>query len=166
VAEDVCGVESLSGDVDFKGFSEFGGNLVEDLCGEVIVSEELLVAFECASAESRAWFEVECILDVGAEDVGFDGLLCIPVEEVGEEDESGHGIKFFGGSTKGVAEVFGEVSHRHEFEEDMSEDALPAVFDDFPSGGWDDTLERVEESILSWVDGGKALLAPYVQLVL
>ena len=152
VAEDVRGVESLAGDVEFEVFGEFGGDFVEDDRGEFIVSKESLIAFEGAGGESRAWFGVEGILDVGAKDVGFDGLVGVPAVEVGEEDESRHGIEFFGGRACGVAEVFGEVSDGHEFEEDLSEDALPAGFDDFPTGGWDDAVEGVEESVLSRVD--------------
>ena len=49
VAEDVGRVESLSGDVEVEGVDEFRGDLVEDACGEVVVAEELLIAFEGAS---------------------------------------------------------------------------------------------------------------------
>ncbi len=153
VAEDVGGVKSLTGDVEVECGDEFGGDLVEDVSGEVIVSEELLIAFEGARAECGAGFEVQGILDIGSEDVGFDGLLSDPAEEVGEEDETGHGVEFFGGSACGVAEVLGELSDGHDIEDGMSKDPLPAVSDDGPSGRRNNPLERVEESVLSGVDG-------------
>jgi hypothetical protein len=68
---------------------------IKDRRGEIIVAEELLIAFEGAAGESDAGFEVQGVLDVGSEDVGFDGLCSLSVEEVGEEDEAGHGIEFF-----------------------------------------------------------------------
>ena len=92
VAEDMGGVESLPGDVEVEGPDEFRGDRFEDPCGEVMVAEELLIAFEGARAECGARFEVEGVLHIGAKDVRFDGLLSVPVEEVGEEDESGHGV--------------------------------------------------------------------------
>src|SRR3954453_6320902 len=99
-----------------------------------------------------AVFGVEGVLDVVAEDVGFDGLLRVPVEEVGEEDEAGHGIEFFGGGAEGVAEVFGQFTDGQNLEDGMSKDALPAVFDDLPPGRWYDPFEGVEEAVLSGID--------------
>ena len=136
VAEDVGGVESLPGDVEVEGVDEFRGDLFEDACGEVVVAEELLIAFEGASAECGAGFEVQGVLDVGSEDVGFDGLLSVPVEEVGEEDEAGHGIEFFGGSAEGFAEVLGEVIDGHDLKETWRKtpcQPLPMIFR--PAGG-------------------------------
>ena len=153
VAEDMGRVESLPGDVEVEGVDEFRGDLVEDACGEVIVAEELLIAFEGASAECGAGFEVQGVLDVGSKDVRFDGLLSVPVEEVGEEDESGHGIEFFGGSAEGFAEVLGEVIDGHDLKDDMPKDPLPTVADDLASGRWNNPLEGVEEAVLSGVDG-------------
>jgi len=63
VAEDVGRVESLSGDVEFEGFDESRGDLVEDACGEVVVPEELLIAFEGARAECNARLGVEGVLE-------------------------------------------------------------------------------------------------------
>src|SRR3954453_14060682 len=83
----------------------------------------------------------------------FDGLLSVPVEEVGEEDESGHGIEFFGGGACGVTEVLGELVDGQDLEDGMSEDPLPTVSDDRPTGRRNDPLERVEEAVLSGVDG-------------
>ena len=153
VAEDVGRVEPLSGDVEIEGTDELGGDLLEDACGEVVVAEELLIAFEGASADGGAGLEVQGVLDVGAEDVGFDGLLGGPAEEVGEEDEAGHGIEFLGGGAEGVAEVLAEFADGHDFEEDMAKDALPAVADDLPPGRRDDPFKGVEEAVLSGVDG-------------
>jgi len=153
VAEDVGRVESLSGDVEVEGVDEFRGDLVEDACGEVVVAEELLIAFEGASAECGAGFEVQGVLDVGSEDVGFDGLLSVPVEEVSEEDEARHGIEFFGVSAEGFAEVLGEVIDGHDLKDDMTKDPLPAVADDLVSCRWNDPFEGVEEAVLSGVDG-------------
>ena len=59
--------------------------------------EELLRAFDGARAECDARLGVEGVLDVGMEDVGDDGLVRVPVEEVGEEDEAGHGKEFLVG---------------------------------------------------------------------
>src|SRR4051812_46008879 len=84
-------LESLPGDVEVEGPDELGGDLVEDACGEVMVAEESLIAFEGAGAEGGAGFEVQGVRDLGSEDVDFDGLLSVPVEEVGEEDEARHG---------------------------------------------------------------------------
>jgi len=86
------------------------------------------------------------------EDVGFDGLLRVPVEEVGEEDEAGHGKEFFGGSAAGVAEVFRQIADGHDFEDGVSKEPLPAVFDDLPACRRDDPLEGVEEAVLSGVN--------------
>src|SRR3954453_19808126 len=83
----------------------------------------------------------------------FDGLLSVPVEEVGEEDESGHGLEFFGGGACGVTEVLGELVDGHDFEDGMSKDPLPTVGDDRPAGGWNHPLEGVEDAVLSGVDG-------------
>ncbi len=120
--------------------------------GEVVVAEELLIAFECASGESGARFVIEGVLDVGAEDVGFNGVLSGAVEEVGEEDEAGHGIEFFGGSGEGVTEVFGKIANGHDLENGMSKDALPAVGDDLDACGRYDPLEGVEEAVLSGIE--------------
>ena len=54
---------------------------------------------------------------------------------------------------EGVAEVFREVTDGHQFEQYVSEDGLPAVRNDLLPCRWDDPLERVEESVLSGVDG-------------
>jgi hypothetical protein len=153
MAEDVGGVEPLSGDVEVECVDEFGSDLIEDLGGEVVLAEELLIAFEGSRGESGAWFEVQGVLDVGSEDVGFDGVLSVPVEEVGEEDEAGHGIEFFGGSAEGVTEMLGELADRHDFEDDVSKDALPAAGDDLDACGRYDPLEGVKEAVLSGIDG-------------
>ena len=70
MAEDVGRVESLAGDVEVEGVDEPGGDLVEDLCSEVVVAEESLIAFESSCGESSARFGVEGVLDVVAKDVG------------------------------------------------------------------------------------------------
>jgi hypothetical protein len=49
--------------------------------------------------------------------------------------------------------MVGEFGDGHEFQEDVSEDALPARGDDPLADGRDDPLERVEEVVLSGVDG-------------
>jgi hypothetical protein len=153
VAEDVGRVEALSRDVEVQGADEFGGDLIEDLCGGVDVAEESLIAFEGARAERGARLGVQGILDVGAKDVSLDGLLRVLAEEVGEEDQAGHGIKFFGGGAQGVAEVFRQLADGQDLEGDMSNDPLPSVGDELPSGRRDDPFEGVEESVLSRVDG-------------
>ena len=79
-----------------------------------------------------AGLEVQGVLDVGAEDVGLDGLLGGPAEEVGEEDEPGHGVELLGGGAEGVAEVSSEFGDGHDLEEDVAKDALPSVGDDPP----------------------------------
>src|SRR5205823_14871073 len=119
------------------------GDLVEDRCGEVVVAEELLIAFEGSCAERDARFGVEGVLDVVAKDGGFDRLLRVPVEEVGEEDKAGHGIEFFGGSAEGVAEVFRQFADGHDLEDGMSKGALPAVSEDLPPGRWYDPFKGV-----------------------
>ena len=88
-----------------------------------------------------------------AEDVGFDGFLGGPAEEVGEEDEAGHGIEFLGGSAESVAEVLGQFADGHDFEEACRKtpcQPLPMIL---PAGGRNDPLEGVEEAVLSGVDG-------------
>ena len=138
---------------EVEGVNEFRGDLVEDACGKVVVAEELLIAFEGASAECGAGFEVQGVLDVRSEDVGFDGLLSVPVEEVSEEDEARHRIEFFGVSAEGFAEVLGKVIDGHDLKDDMAKDSLPAVADDLASRRWNDPFEGVEEAVLSGVDG-------------
>jgi hypothetical protein len=49
--------------------------------------------------------------------------------------------------------VFSEITDGHEFQEDMSKDALPSVANDPASGGGNHTVEGVKEAILSRVDG-------------
>ena len=84
VAEDVGRVSRCRETSRSRGAStSFGGDLVEDACGEVVVAEELLIAFEGASDKCCAGFEIKAIWTA---DVGFDGLLSVPVEEV-EEDQ-------------------------------------------------------------------------------
>ena len=131
---------------------EAGGDVVEDACGEVVLSEQLLVAFEGARADRGAGLEVQGVLDIGAEDVGLDGLLGSPAEEVGEEDEPGHGVELLGGCAEGVTEVAAEFVNGHDLEEDVAKDALPAVGDDPPPDGRDDAVEGVEEAVLSGID--------------
>ena len=65
--------------------------------GEVVLSEQLLVAFDGARGDRGAGLEVQGVLDIGAQDVGFGGLLGGPAEEVGEEDERGQGVELLGG---------------------------------------------------------------------
>ena len=77
----------------------------------------------------------------------------VPAEEVGEEDEPGHGIEFFGVSPHGVAEVVAELGDGHDFEEDVAKDPLPTVGEDPPSDRRDNALEGVEEAVLSGIDG-------------
>lgn len=153
MAEDMGRVEPLAGDVEIECPDEPVGDVLEDAGGEVVVAEELLIAFDGACGDRGAGFAVECVLDVGAEDVGFGGLLGGPSEEVGEEDEPGHGIEFLGGRAQGVAEVLSEFADGHHFEQDVAEDALPAVADDLPPGRRYDPVKGVEEAVLSRVDG-------------
>ncbi|MGC8643882.1 MAG: hypothetical protein ACP5XB_28810 [Isosphaeraceae bacterium] len=141
VAEDMGRVEPLSADIKVEDVDEFLGDLVEDAGREVVVAEELLIAFQGACGERDAGFEVQGILNVGSEDVGFDGLLSGPVEEVGQEDEAGHGIEFFGGSAEGFTEVLGEVIDGHDLEDGMSKNPLPAVADDLASRRWNDPFK-------------------------
>jgi hypothetical protein len=75
------------------------------------------------------------------------------VEKVGEKDQAGHGIEFFGGSAQGVAEVGAEFGDGHHFEQDVAEDALPSFLDDLPAGRRDNTIKGVEEAVLSRIDG-------------
>ena len=79
-------------------------------------------------------------------------MIVIPLKEVGEKDEAGRGIEFFGGCAEGLTEVFGEFANGQDFEDGMSEDPLPTVFDNRPAGRWNNPLKRVEEAILSGVD--------------
>ena len=46
-------VEPLSGDIEIERFDEAGSDLLEDARGEVVLSEQLLVAFDGA-AETAA----------------------------------------------------------------------------------------------------------------
>ena len=67
VAEDMGRVEPLPGDVEIEGLDESGGDVVEDAGGEVVVAEELLVAFDGTGGDLDARLEVQGVLDVGAE---------------------------------------------------------------------------------------------------
>jgi hypothetical protein len=146
-------VEALAGDIEIECPDEAVGDVLEDACGEVVFAEELLVAFDGASGDRDAGLKVQGVLDVGAKDVDFSGLLGGPSEEVGEEDEPGHRIEFLGGRAEGVVEVLREFADGHDFEQDVAEDALPAVADDLPSGRRYDPFKGVEEAVLSRVDG-------------
>ena len=152
VAQDVGRVEPLAGDVEIEDLDESGGDVLEDACGELVVAEELLIAFEAARADHGAGLKVQGVLDIGAEDVGLDGLLGSPAEEVGEEDEPGHRVELLGGCVAGVTEVAVEFVDGHDLEEDVAKDALPAVSDDPPPDGRDDAIEGVEEAVLPGID--------------
>ena len=52
VTEDMGRVEPLAGDVEFEGVDKSGGDVVEDQGGEVVVAEELLIAFEGARGDA------------------------------------------------------------------------------------------------------------------
>ena len=49
--------------------------------------------------------------------------------------------------------MLGELADGHDFEDGVSKDPLPAVADDLPSRRWNNPFERVEEAVLSGVDG-------------
>jgi len=153
VAADVGRVEPLAGDGEIVRPDKAGGDVLEDARGEIVVAEQRLIAFDGACGDRDARFEVQGVLDVGAEDVGFGGLPGGPAEEVGEEDEPGHGIEFLGGGAEGVAEVGGEFADGHDFEQDMANESLPAVADDLSPRRRDDAIEGVEEAVLPGVDG-------------
>jgi hypothetical protein len=103
--------------------------------------------------DNDAGLGVEGVLDVGAEDIRLGGLLGGPAKEVGQEDQAGHGVELLGGPAPVRAEMVSQFVDGHEFEEDMSKDALPAVGDDALARGGDNAVEGVGGAGLSGVDG-------------
>ncbi len=49
--------------------------------------------------------------------------------------------------------MLAQFTDGHQFEQDMSEDALPAFRNQLPPNGREDALEGVKEPLLSGVDG-------------
>jgi len=153
MTEHMSRIKTLPGDVEGEGVDESGGDVLEDLGREVVVAEVLAITFDGSTRDFNPRLEIRGILDVGSKYIRFNGLVGGPVEEVAKEDEPCHGKEFLGGSAQGMAEVLGEIDDGHEFEKDMPKDGLPTVADDPPSDGRDDALKRVEEAVLSRIDG-------------
>ena len=95
---------------------------------------------------------IECVFDVDTELEVFDRLKVGPAEEVGEEDDTGHGVEFFGGGAGEFAESSEQFSDGHFFEEDMPEQGLPSLGDNFGASWSDELFEGVEKSLLSRID--------------
>src|SRR4029077_12347517 len=72
VAEDVGRVEPLSGNIEVQRLDEPGGDVLEDAYGEIVLPEQLLVAFEGARGDLDSRLQVQGVLDVGSKDVGLD----------------------------------------------------------------------------------------------
>ncbi len=152
VRKDVGRVEPLAGDVEFELFRQSNRHVVEDLSGQFVLAKELLVTLDGARRHFNTGLQVQGILDVTAEDVSLGGLLGGPVEKVGHEDQAGHRIQFLGGGSQFPAEMLGQFTHGHQFEEDVSKDSLPARADYPLTGARYDTVEWVKEAALSRVD--------------
>ena len=72
--------------------------------------------------------------------------------EVGEKNESRHGIEFFSRGADGRIEMTPQFADRHQDEDDMSKDGLPAGIDDLASDFGDEPMKRVEEAVLLGID--------------
>ena len=51
--------------------------------------------------------------------------------------------------------MLSELGDGHELEENVAQEALPAVGEDPPPDGRDDTVEGIEQAVLSGIDGVK-----------
>ena len=141
-------------DVEFEKIDECVRDVVHDLGGAIVVEEKLALAFEGAVAEFvLAGFEIEGELDVGAKEVGFDGLGIGPVEGLLKEEQTGDGIEFFGGPAEDGVEVRAELADGHELQEGGAEKGRPAVVKAFARQWGKDAVEGVEEGDLSGIDG-------------
>ena len=152
VAENVGGIKSLASDVEFKDFSKMGGDACEEIGGEVLFAEELLIAFERAEADIVAGFDIESEFEIVIELEVMEGLLVSPAEEISDEDEACHSVEFFGGGTEMFGEVFRKSFDGHFFEKDGAEGTLPAILENFETGVGEKPVEWVEKAFLSWVD--------------
>ena len=124
----------------------------EEIGGEVVFAEELLISFERAKADVVAGFDVEGEFDIVIELEAVEGLLVSPAEEIGDEDDACHSVEFFGGSPVMLGEVFRESFDWHIFEKDGAEGTLPAILENFETGVGEKPVEWVEKAILSRVD--------------
>ena len=104
------------------------------------------------SADIVAGFDIESEFEIVIELEVMEGLLVSPAEEIGDEDEAGHSVEFFGGSTEMFGEVFRESIDGHFFEKDGAEGALPAILENFETGVGEKPVEWVEKAFLSWID--------------
>jgi len=75
-----------------------------------------------------------------------------PADEICEEDDTGHGVEFFGGGAGDFAEICGQFRDGHFFEEDMPEHALPSPGDNFEASRSDEPLTGVQKPLLSRID--------------
>jgi len=154
VAEHMRGVEPLLLDVEFEFLDQLLGYLVHDATGEFVIEEQITIAFKGAEAHLvDARPKVECVLDVGSEDVGINALLIVPVVGSLEKQKSGDGVEFLGGSSDPGMELFGEFGCGHEMEENVSKDALPTLANLFETQLWNNSFEEVEKVALLGIDG-------------
>ena len=153
VGKDVCGIQPLVIDVQFQLLDQFGGDLIHDFGGQLVVNEVAAISLESPQAHLvSARFEIECILDIGTKEVRLDGLVIGPVVGLLKEEETGDGIEFLGGAAECGMEVLAELLGGHEVQQNGTEDTLPAVSDLFEPQGRDEPLERIEEAGLSGID--------------
>jgi hypothetical protein len=93
-----------------------------------------------SDADARSTFQhaILCWITQDTELKVFDRLKVGPAEEVGDEDDTGHGVEFFGGGACDFAEICGQLRDGHFFEEDMPEQALPSSGDNFEASRSDE----------------------------
>lgn len=77
MAEDVSRVETLAGDVQFQLLGQGRRDVVENLAGGVVAAKDLLIPFDGPRRHFGAWVQIQGVLDVGAEHVGFGGLRAV-----------------------------------------------------------------------------------------
>ena len=69
------------------------------------------------------------VLDIGVEQIRLGRLGGCPILELLDEQQPGHGVEFLRRRAHRGAERAGQCVDRHQFEDDMAKDALPATFD-------------------------------------
>jgi hypothetical protein len=134
-------IEPLAGDVEFELFRQPDRHVVKYLSGEFVNAKVFLVTLNGARRHFNAGLQVEGVLDVATEDVSLGGLLGGPTEEVGQEDQAGHRVQFLGGDPQFPAEMLSQFAHRHQLEEEVSNDSL----------GWRALSRRRSARTLRWV---------------
>ena len=114
----------------------------------------MAIAFESSVAEFiDAGFEIEGELDIGAKQIGLDGLGVGPVEGLLEEEQAGDRVEFLGGPAEGGVIMLTERLDGHRVQDRGAKDSGPAGLEPLAGERREDVREGVEEGDLSGIDG-------------